>query len=102
MNRLYETQNYEKYLSLLEGILNESEKFGNGGLEPLARQFPTLSFAFTIHNNFNTHNRSKFYLTVKSNITLYELRYLIGKHINAYGNEIRLSCSSGNSQFVIE
>jgi hypothetical protein len=40
LTRLYEGGNYEKYLSILMSILNESEKAGNGNLAPVSRQLP--------------------------------------------------------------
>lgn len=91
---MYEGSNYEKYLAILEGILNESEKSGNGGLEPLAKQLPALPIGFTILNHFNQENRNRFNIFVNSNITLYEFRFIIGRHVNAYGYELKLSFPS--------
>jgi hypothetical protein len=76
-------------LSILESILNESEKCGNGNLEPLSHQLPPQNVVYTVINQF-TENKSKFFLTVESNLTLYELRHYIGKNINAFGHELKL------------
>ena len=51
--RLYEGGNYEKYLSILASILNESEKAGNGNLDPVSRQLPPEKMHITFTNHFN-------------------------------------------------
>lgn len=40
LERLYKGDNHEKYLSILSSILNESERAGNGNLNPMSKQLP--------------------------------------------------------------
>jgi len=89
--RLYEGANYEKYLSILSSILNESEKAGNGNLNPVSRQLPPEKMHITFINHFN-ELRNKLHLTVNSNLTLYELRHEMGRLVNAYGHELKMYC----------
>lgn len=71
--RLYEG-NYEKYLSILSSILNESEISGNGNLTPISKQLPPEKLHYTVLNHFN-ELRTRLHITVDSNLTLYELRH---------------------------
>lgn len=72
-------------------ILNESEKAGNGYLNPVSRQLPPEKLSLNILNHFN-EARTRLHLTVDSNLTLYELRHEIGKMLNAYGHELKMLC----------
>jgi hypothetical protein len=85
LSRLYEGGNYEKYLSILLSILNESEKAGDGNLAPVSRQLPPEKLHLTVINHFN-ELRTRLHITVDSNLTLYELRHEIGKMVNAFGH----------------
>lgn len=59
----------------------------------MSKQLPPERFTYLVQNNFN-ELRTKFYLTVDSNLTLYELRHEIGKQVNGYASEVKLHCGS--------
>lgn len=51
--------------------------------------FPSQTISIRIIDHFNI-NKNKMYLEAMSNMTLYELRAQIGKHINAYVHEFKI------------
>lgn len=79
----------QKYLKILERIMNESEQHGTDDVASVDALFPAQKIAIRVIDYFNV-NKTKIYLEVPSNFTLHELRYEIGKHINAYPHEMKM------------
>lgn len=69
--------------------MNESEKEGCDVEPSVNALFPSQTISLKIIDHFNV-NKSKMIMEVHSNLTLYELRAQIARHINAYVNEFKI------------
>ena len=79
----------EKYLKILEQIMNESEQNGTDDIPSVNALFPPQKISLRVVDYFNV-NKSRMFLEVPSNLTLHELRFEIGRHINAYPHEMKI------------
>ena len=82
-------------MKIIENILNESEKDGNGGLNSLESVLPPQKVKLMVIDGFNAiKHRIPFETT--TNTTLFELRFLIGKNvISAYITEMNILTENG-------
>ena len=69
--------------------MNESELNGADETPSVYALFPPQKISLRVIDYFNV-NKSRIFLEVPSNLTLHELRYEIGKHINAYPHEMKM------------
>lgn len=90
LNQLYSaTSNQEKYLRIIEGLLDESEKEGIDAESSVSSMFITQRLTLKLIDHFNV-NKSRSLLEVEASLTLHELRAEIARHLNAYPNEVKL------------
>ncbi len=80
-------------MKIITKLLNESEKKGSDKIPSLNALFPRQNLGLKIIDHFNL-NKSKKYIEVPSDITLYELRVCIGRKINCYPHEMKLSVNN--------
>lgn len=69
--------------------MSEAEQNGVDETPSVNALFPPQKISLRVIDYFNV-NKSRIFLEVPSNLTLHELRYEIGKHINAYPHEMKI------------
>lgn len=90
LKQLYAAEsNQEKYLRIIEGLLDESEKGGIDAEPSVSSLFITQTLSLKLIDHFNV-NKSRSFLEVSASLTLHELRAEIARHLNAYPHELRL------------
>ena len=90
LSQLYSaTCNQEKYLRIIEGLLDESEKGGIDAEASVSSLFIVQTLSLKLIDHFNV-NKTRSFLEVSANLTLHELRAEIARHLNAYPSELRL------------
>jgi hypothetical protein len=70
--------------------MNESEKEGVDQVASVDSLFPVQMITIRVIDHFNV-NKCKITMEVPSNLTLFELRTQIGRTINAYVHEMKIS-----------
>lgn len=83
------TTNQEKYLRIISGLLDESEKGGIDAEPAVNALFLSQSLTLRIVDHFNV-NKSRMLMEVPAQLTLHELRGQLARQLNAYPHELKL------------
>lgn len=83
------TINQEKYLRIISGLLDESEKNGIDAEPAVNALFLSQSLTLRIVDHFNV-NKSRMLMEVPAHLTLHELRGQLARQLNAYPHELKL------------